>query len=99
MSGFEEFDAEQARLCMLKELGRQIDRRSNEAVLERVLDSFGYKRSREWIRTQLLKMKEVGAIRITEVGSLMIAELTRAGLDHLDCRSVIEGIARPSPSA
>lgn len=94
---YEDFDAEQARLCVLKELARQTDHRANEAVLERVLDSFGYRRSREWIRTQLRKLEELGAISVTEIGSVMVAELKQAGLDHVERRGVIEGVGRSRP--
>ena len=96
---YEDFDAEQARLCILKELARQTDHRANDVVLERVLDSFGYRRSRDWIRTQLRKLEELGAIAITEIGSVMVAEIKEAGLDHVERRAVIEGVGRPRPGA
>lgn len=95
---YEDYDAEHARLTILKELARQTDRRANEAVLERVLDAYGYRRSREWIRTQLRKLDEIGAAHVTEIGAMMVAELTRPGLDHVENRSVIEGVARHGPS-
>lgn len=86
-----------ARLVILKELAAQYDGRLNETILTRVLDGFGYSRSREWVRTQMRKMSEVGAVELTEAGSVLIAEITRAGFDHVERRSVLEGIARPSP--
>lgn len=99
MSDFEEFVTLDARLCILKELSRQTDGRLNDAVLTRVLDTFGFRRSREWVRTQLRKLDELGAVRLTEAGTVLIALITRAGTDHVERRSVIEGIARPSPEA
>lgn len=96
---FDAYLTEDARLVMLKELARQPDGTLNETILVRVLDSFGHRRSRDWLRTQLRAMADVGAVRITEAGSVMIAEITRAGLDHVERRSVIEGIARPSLGA
>jgi len=87
-----------ARLTILKELALQGDGRLNEALIERVLDVFGHRRSRDWIRTQLRKMAELGAIEVTEAGSVLVAAITRAGLDHVERRSVIEGIAHPSPA-
>ena len=96
MSGYEKYDAEHARLTILKELYRQTDRRANEAVLDHVLDSFGYRRSREWIRTQIRKLDELGAVTIKEIGSVLVAELTVAGVEHVERRAVIEGVARPS---
>lgn len=85
-----------ARLVILKELSKQNDGRLNETILDKVLDDFAYNRSREWLRTQLRKMEELGAIELKKVGTVLIASITRAGLDHVQRRSVIEGIARPS---
>lgn len=86
-----------ARLVILKELALQTDGTLNESVLTRALDAFGYRRSREWVRTQLLKLAELGAVRNSEAGSVLVAKITRAGIDHVERRSVIEGVARPSP--
>lgn len=94
---FEQHLAADARLTILKELARQIDGRLNDSILLSVLDAFGYRRSREWVRTQILKLKELGAVTTVESGTVIIASITRAGLDHVDRRSIIEGIARPSP--
>lgn len=85
-----------ARLCMLKELGNQIDGRLNEAVLTSVLDAFGYRKSRDWVRTQLRAMDELGAVNVTEVGSVLVAALTKLGRAHLERREIVEGISRPS---
>lgn len=86
-----------ARLVILKELASQADGRLNEVLLEKVLDIFGHHRSREWIRTQLRKLEELGAVRLVEVGTVMVATITRAGLDHVERRSFMDGVARPSP--
>lgn len=94
---YEHVEAEAARLCILKELVRQTDGRANDAVLSRVLDIFGIRRSREWVRTQLRKLEELDAIRIVRVGeNALVAELTRLGRDHVERRQIIEGVARPS---
>ncbi|CDP54054.1 phage related protein [Devosia sp. DBB001] len=99
MSEYSTYMIADARLVILKELKAQTDGRLNETILTSVLDTFGYRKSRDWVRTQLRAMADVGAVAITEVGSVLIAEITRAGLDHVDRRTVIEGIARPSPGA
>ncbi len=98
MSYAEHLEAD-ARLVILKELAGQLDGRLNESILTSVLDMFGYHRSRDWTRTQLRKLDDVGAVKITEAGTVMIAAITRAGLDHVERRSVLEGVARPSPEA
>lgn len=93
---YEAFAAEDARLVILKELARQTNGSLNEAVLQKVLETFGHKRSREWVRTQINKLAELDAISILPAGTVVIATLKQAGLDHVERRSIIEGIARPS---
>ena len=96
MSYTEEIEHD-GRLVILKELALQTDGRLNETALTRVLDVFGIKRSRDWVRTQIRAMAELGAVTFAEVGTVFVAEITRHGLDHVDRRIVIEGIAKPSP--
>jgi hypothetical protein len=98
MSYAEHLEAD-ARLIILRELGQQLDGRLNENALTKALDTFGYNRSREWTRTQMRKLADVGAVKLTEAGSVMVAGITRAGVDHVERRSVLEGVARPSPEA
>lgn len=85
-----------ARLCILRELADQVDGRLNEVGLMRVLDAFGIKRSRDWVRTQLRALDELGAVNVTEIGTVMVAALTKLGRAHVERRQVIEGVARPS---
>lgn len=85
-----------ARLCILKELARQVDGRLNEVALMHVLDTFGIRRPREWVRTQLRALEQLDAVNVTEVGTVMIASLTKNGRDHVDRRAVIDGVARPA---
>lgn len=99
MISFEEHSARDARLVILRGLAEQIDGRLNENLISAVLQQFGHNRSREWIRTNLLKLAELGAVANVSAGSVMIASITRAGLDHVERRSVIDGVARPSPEA
>jgi hypothetical protein len=88
--------AADARLIILRELAAQTDARSNDLVLDRVLDTLGVRRSRDWLRTQLRKLVELEAVRIQEVGTVMVVSLRRAGRDHVERRAVIEGVSRPA---
>lgn len=99
MSGFDQFLTADARLVILKALAAQTDQRLNETILTATLDSFGHRRSRDWVRTQLRQLADIGAVSVTEAGSVMIAQLTRLGLDHVERRTIVEGVARPSPEA
>lgn len=96
---FEQHLSEDARLVILRGLAKETDGRLNEIALTRLLDEFGYRRSRDWVRTQIGKLKELGAVSVTEAGTVHIAEITRTGLDHVERRSLIDGVARPSPEA
>lgn len=97
MSNFDEFLTHDARLVMLRELAARVDFRLNESALTKVLDLFGHHRSRDWVRTQLRKLEELGAVKVSEAEKIMVATITRAGLDHVERRSVIEGVSKPSP--
>ncbi len=85
-----------ARLIMLRELAQQTDARSNEVVLDRVLDASGFRRSRDWLRTQLRALAELEAVQVETVAGIMVVTLRRAGRDHVERRSVIEGVSRPA---
>ena len=88
--------AADARLCILKELAAQVDGRLNEVTLMRVLDMFGIRRSRDWVRTQLRALDQLGAVHVSEAGSVMVASLTKLGRDHVERRQIVEGVTRPS---
>lgn len=96
---FDDFLAADARLIILKELARQGDGRLNETLVVATLDRFGHRRSREWVRTQLRKLEDVGAVAVVEIGSVMVATLKRSGLDHVERRTFLEGVAKPSPES
>lgn len=93
---YDEKIAEDGRLVILKELAAQVDGRLNEVSLQRVLDAFAIKRSREWVRTQLRKLTELEAVRIEEMGTVMIAQIRTLGRNHVERREIIEGVTRPS---
>ncbi len=90
---------EEARLVILRTLAEQADRRLNSSLLQTDLaDRWGINRSREWVHVQLgFLAHEVGAVTLTEVGTVRIAELTARGLDHVERRLVLPGVKRPSP--
>ena len=96
MVSFEEHSARDARLIILRGLADQPDGRMNETLLTKMLEAFGHFRSRDYVRTQLHKMKELNAVTLMEAGTVLVASITRAGLDHVERRSYIEGIDRPS---
>lgn len=99
MSDYETFLAEDARLVILKELARQTNKALNSSILQRVLETFGHLRSRDWVDTQLLALEDVGAIKTTAAGTVLIATLRQPGLDHVERRRVLSGVSKPSLDA
>ena len=89
-----------ARLVILRELAAQTDYTLNEALLEKVLEAFGHRATRDYVRNQLRWLEaEAGAVTLREVGSFIIATITRRGLDHVSRKAILDGVARPSPEA
>lgn len=84
-----------ARFIILRELAAQPDGALNSVSLRRLLDVY-FVRPVEWIDTQLVKLEALEAIELTRAGDIAIAKITPAGRDHLDERSPISGITKPS---
>jgi DNA-binding GntR family transcriptional regulator len=99
MSNFKDFLTKDARLTILRELASQVDYRLNESAITKVLDLFGHRKSREWVRAQLRKLEELGAVTVAETNGVMVAMITQNGLDHVERRSMIEGVKHPSPES
>lgn len=96
MMDYKNLYVEDARLTILIELLEETSRTLNETMLRRALKAFGFNRDRDWVREQLKIMEDLGAITITRAGTVFIAVLTRAGADHLEKTTVIDGITVPS---
>ncbi len=88
---------EEARLIMLRELAAQGNYSGNESLLQTALESFGIAKARDWVREELRRLEDLGAIRITMAGNIIVATATMKGLEHVERRLIIEGIKRPSP--
>lgn len=86
-------------MMILRELAGASDGRSNDIVLLRVLDAYGVRRSRDWLRTQLRRLVELDAIRVDTMASMAVATLRQAGRDHVEGRALIEGVSRPADEA
>lgn len=87
---------EEARLIVLRALADQPDETLNSALLLRYLERFGIRKERAWLHQELRWLAEMGAVRLTEAGSVLVATLTERGAQHLDRVTVIEGVQRPS---
>ena len=88
----------EARLVCLRMLAEQPDERLNSSLLrEQLSESWGINRTREWLHVQLRYLGDIGAVRIVEAGTVLIAQLTQRGRDHVERRIVLEGVKKPSP--
>ncbi len=93
----EHYDAT-ARLTILRALANETDYRLNDTLLMRTLEAFAIKRGRGYLRNQLRWLEqEASAVKLHEVGTVMIAELTETGLDHVERRVVLDGVLKSSP--
>ena len=97
MTDYRKFVAEDVRRIVLDELSRQPSYRLNDDLLLRVLESFGHVKSRDYLRAELDWLARAKAVTLTEVGGILIAELTEAGLDHVERRKLVPGVAKPKP--
>lgn len=89
---------EHARLLILRDLAEQPDGRWNSEALREDLEiRWAINRPREWIHDQLRWLEMMGAVTLTSVSTVLIAEITQKGLDHVERRILIEGVKRPSP--
>ena len=97
---FTEIVERESRLVALKLLAEQPDRRLNSSLMREALaDSWAINKPREWLHFQLRFLAEIGAVQITEAGTVLIATLTDRGLDHVERRIVLDGVKRPSLGA
>lgn len=96
MSTMDRIIREDARLIILKALSEQVDERLNSTLLQHVLETFGITRDRAFIHAELDFLREVGAVLITEAGSVRVAQLTERGQRHLDRTLALDGVKRPS---
>lgn len=88
---------ENIRLIILKDLAdTNSGGTTNTFLIQRSLEQFSYRKSRDYIRNQLLFLdKEAGAVRTRSEGSETSAEITRRGRDHVERRTVLAGVQVP----
>jgi len=99
MTPYNIYIAEKGRLVILQALAREFNGHLREDLIQKAVDLYLLSRSIEWVRTQLRKLEELGAIDITEDNGKLIAGITRTGRDHVERRSPVAGIAWPEDEA
>jgi len=96
---FREYAERDARLVILRALAEEHDYRLNERLIGIALETYGHNWSRERVRAEIGFLEELGAVTRTDISGFMVATITRRGLDHVERKTQIEGVARPSPEA
>jgi len=88
-----------ARLTILKAVHEEHDHQLNDALIKIRLDYFGHRKTKDWVRTQLRAMASLGVVTLRERGTAMVAVITETGIDHVERRAIVEGIAKPGPES
>ena len=96
---FNEFEQQDLRLVILRTLAEQHDYTCNESILNQVAETYGHRKSRDHMKSQLRWLADVGAIKLKEIEGFLIAILKRNGQDHVENRLAIDGVKRPGPKA
>ncbi len=99
MSEFSKFAIMDLRLVLLRCLKTQPAYQGNDNILQHEAKYFGLNRSRDVIKNELRWLAEMGAVKLDDLGSVLVATLTRRGLDHVEGLATIEGVNKPSPEA
>lgn len=89
---------EESRLVILRTLAEQPDQRLNSSLLQADLaERWAINRTRDWVHLQIGHLADLGAVTVVTAGSVRIASLTQRGLDHVERRTVLPGVKKPSP--
>lgn len=89
----------QARLIIMKALAKQVDETLNSDLLVHELKPFGIRKDRAWVHGELAYLQDMGAVTLSDAGSVKVATLTDLGNRHLKREVAIEGVQRPSRPA
>jgi hypothetical protein len=93
---FDRIMREEARLIVLKALTAEVNGTLNSELIRLALESFGIAKTRDWVHAELGFLADVGALTLSDAGTVKIAALTQRGLDHVERRVAIDGVKRPS---
>ena len=86
------------RLVILRHLEESTGT-ANDSVLQKVLETFGHKISRDKVKTHLHWLEEQDLISIETVMSTDVATITGRGHDVAKGRAEVPGVGMPRPGA
>lgn len=94
---YDEIVAQHLRITILRLLVEEPDYALNDSLIQDMVPAFGFRPSRDRIRTQLAWLAEQGLITLAPSGGCQVARLTERGEDVARGRATVPGVKRPSP--
>ncbi|UTV30177.1 VpaChn25_0724 family phage protein [Photobacterium atrarenae] len=92
-----EIQSEHQRLVILRCLAEVPGFQLNESILHDSLNRAGVPTSRDAVKMQLEWLREMGLVKITQMASFYVAELTGRGADVVSGVARVPGIKVPRP--
>lgn len=90
--------AEHLRITILRLLVEEPGYSANDSLLRDLVPDFGFRPTRDSIRTQLAWLKEQGLVRLEcNGGDCHVAHLTARGEEVARGYATVPGVKRPSP--
>ena len=86
------------RLVILRSLG-DVNGTANDSILNKMLDAYGHKISRDQVKTHLFWLEEQGLITLDSVLNTEVATITGRGIDVSEGRARVSGVGQPRPGA
>ena len=94
---FESIMEEEARLVILKELAKEDNKAMSSARMQKfLLTNCWIDKPRAWVEQQYLYLRDMKAVTVTALDTVMIARLTERGDFHLQGIITIPGVEAPS---
>ncbi len=90
--------AEQQRIIILQLMYQDSDYSLNDQILQKALDLFGHAISIDRIDAHLRFLEDCDLVEVDDLGhGMLVAKLSRKGMDVAQGRSRVDGIDRPIP--
>lgn len=99
MTDYRRFVAEDCRRIILQTLAHEASASLNAVMLGRVLEGHGHRKPADYVAEQIDWLAARDAVSVSETGGIRIATLLTKGLEHVERRALIPGVAKPALEA
>ena len=96
MSDYQQLLEGDQRLVILRSL-KDLNGSGNDSVLQKILEQYGHKLSRDRVKTHLYWLNEQGLLTLDTILSTDVAKLTGRGLDVAEGLARCPGVGIPRP--